>query len=104
MVAMLSRSSSDRTCRTCPCSRVRAERPWGRPSQVDEADDGLLMSSADARSSGLSWQEGTREFYTAIGKPWLARTVKSPETSSTKEALMCAPNLHACVRVPLATG
>lgn len=35
------------------------------------------MSSADARSSGLCWQEGTREFYTSHRETMAARTVKS---------------------------
>lgn len=48
----------------------------------------LLMSSVDARSSGRSWQEGTREFYTSHRETMAARTVKSPEASSTKEALV----------------
>ena len=50
--------------------------------------DGVrLMSSADARSVGFSWQEGTREFYTSR-ETMPARGVKSPVAASKKEALV----------------
>jgi hypothetical protein len=51
--------------------------------------DGVrLMSSADARSVGFSWQEGTREFYTSHRETMPARGVTSPVAASKKEALV----------------
>ena len=75
-----------RTCRTCPCNRVPAERPLGPPSRVDEGDGVRLMSSADARSVGFSWQGGTREFYTSHRETMPARGVRSPVAVSKKES------------------
>lgn len=75
------------TFRTCPCNRVPGERPLGPRSRVDVGDGVRLMSSADARSVGFSWQEGTREFYTSR-ETMPARGVKSPVAASKKEALV----------------
>jgi hypothetical protein len=65
MVATLSRSSAGPYIPDMPMQPSPAERPLAPPCPVDEVDDVVPMSSLDARSSGFSWQEGTREFYTS---------------------------------------
>jgi hypothetical protein len=62
---------------------VPAEKPSGPPSQGDADDGVMLMSSVDARSSGLSWREGTREFYRdVIGKLGEPREEEAPSLLS----------------------
>jgi hypothetical protein len=55
----------DRISRTCPMQPNASGKTVGPPCPADEVDDVVPMSSLDARSSGFSWQEGTREFYTS---------------------------------------
>jgi hypothetical protein len=51
------------------------------------------MPCGDARSPGLSWQEGTHEFYTSHRETMPARSAKSREASSRNEALLAG--VHA---------
>jgi DNA-binding HxlR family transcriptional regulator len=46
------------------------------------------MSSLDPRSAGLSWQEGTREFYTSRSETMRTAAGKSRPSVSSKETLV----------------